>query len=314
MTWRFQQIKPQKARGVFHSGLWDGHDWIAEKKFDGDRRIAQVCGRKIRYTGCKPGVGGQFVEKTDNLPHINMAPAGWDGTVLDGEMVPPPGTIIEGGESKWVTRVMGASPEVAIRRQEEHGWLWYAVFDCLWFQGRDIRGEPLHVRYNYRRRAVADLQPVLGKYMIEVPNVVGPAKRRLYEAEKEGVVFKRRDHTYGDEKLWVKLKHEFTADVVVLGFEPGKGKYKGQVGAIRFGQYVTPPGNRGARLRPYGTCSGFDDALRLAMTKAPNGFISRVLKIKHKGREPTGAFRHPQFGEWRMDKDPKDCVFDLNET
>jgi ATP-dependent DNA ligase len=45
----------------------------------------------------------------------------------------------------------------------------------------------------------------------------------MWESAREGLVFKHEDHTYGDEKLWVKLKKEATADVVVMGFEPGKG-------------------------------------------------------------------------------------------
>ena len=38
------QIEPQSARGTFNESMWDDPEWVAEEKYDGDRRIAQFVG------------------------------------------------------------------------------------------------------------------------------------------------------------------------------------------------------------------------------------------------------------------------------
>jgi bifunctional non-homologous end joining protein LigD len=320
MTWKFKQIKPQKARGEFLESMWTDLAWSAENKYDGDRRIAQFCGVLVRLTGTRESVDGTgFVEKSHNLPHLQICEGvlnRLDGTVLDGEIVAPFAKDLPGGESKYVTAIMGSLPARAVELQKKHGWLEYMVFDCLWHKGMSLLDEPLAAR---RDSAVQALAAWGNKYAKIVPSFSNAAiKRRMWEQAKEGLVFKHADHLYGNEKLWVKLKKEATADVVVMGFEPGKGKYKGQVGAIIFGQYqhtLQTPGRRPIyTLERMGTCSGFDDALRRQMTEYPVHYKGRVLRIRHNGREPTGAFRHPRFDSWRDDKSAKDCVYDPEET
>lgn len=312
MTWKFKQIKPQKARGKFLESLWTDPAWSAENKYDGDRRIAQFCGLGVRFTGTRESVDGTgFVEKTENIPHLSSANQGRNqmallGTVLDGEIVAPFAKDLPGGESKYVTAIMGSLPERAIALQKQHGWLEYMVFDCLWSCGQDVRGETLSARRIYVNSALREWS---NKYAKLVPWVESAAyKEVLWKRAKEGLVFKHEDHLYGNERLWVKLKKEATADVVVEGFKPGKGKNAGKVGAIYIGQY------RDFKLWRCGSVRGFSDALMNDATAHPKKYLGRVLRIRHNGREPTGAFRHPRFDSWRDDKSPKDCVYDPEET
>lgn len=322
MTWKFKQIKPQKARGKFLESMWTDPAWSAENKYDGDRRIAQFCGVLVRLTGTRESVDGTgFVEKSHNLPHLQI----WegvlnrlDGTALDGEIVAPFAKDLPGGESKYVTAIMGSLPERAIALQKQHGWLEYRVFDCLWYKGMSLLDEPLAAR---RDSAFQAVEAWGNKYVKLVPSYIKETeKRAAWEQAKEGLVFKHEDHLYGNERLWVKLKKEATADVVVIGFELGKGKYRGQVGAIIFGQYAKSKKGRTWKskmdfgLVRLGTCSGFDDAMRLKMGMKPHYFKGRVFRIRHNGCEPTGAFRHPRFDSWRDDKSAKNCVYDPEET
>lgn len=318
------QLKPQKAHGTLHEEIWDSPEWVAEEKYDGDRRLSHFFANVIRFTGTRTSVkDGLFVEKTGCVPQLSARiwtpgsgkprkqnwPAALEGTVLDGEVLPPPGKLIQGGRSKYVTSIMGSAPDEAIRKQMEGGFLCYAVFDCLFFKGQDIRGCPLRERYNYRDQALALWR---NDYVFKAASAVGAGKQRFYQKivddGGEGVVLKRYSDPYDSDSRWVKVKKWATADVVVTGFTPGDGKYAKQIGAITFGQYTGPA------LREVGQCSGFTDAERLELTRNKKKYLGRVMKIKHWGREPTGAFRHPQFLEWRDDKDPQDCVFDLNES
>jgi ATP-dependent DNA ligase len=140
-------------------------------------------------------------------------------------------------------------------------------------------------------------------------------------SKKEGVIVKWLDAPYGEKKHWCKIKFEWTADTVVMGFDPpeewstksdgtiSRTEFflNGWIGAIRCGQYVN------GVLTECASVSGFPKDLREAMSRLPKFYVGKVLRIKHYGKEPTGRFRHPQFGDFRTDKDPKDCIQDLNE-
>lgn len=309
---KFMQIKSQKARGVLKESMWTDPEWVCEEKFDGDRRIAQfMLGGLVRFTGTRESVDGSgFVEKTENLSHL-QCPKGWavlTGTVLDGEIVAPFAKDLPGGKSKYVTAIMGSKPERAVQLQKQHGWLEYMVFDCLFYKGEDVRDQPLAKRRALASAAVQHWENKYAQIVVQTPNVKRPFFDQIVRSGGEGVILKHRSHTYGNEKLWVKVKGEWTADVVIMGFEPGAGKYKGSVGAIIFGQY------RNGELVRCGTCRGFTDSLMDNFTKRPKAYIGKVVEIAHNGREPTGAFRHPRFKRFRLDKSASDCVHREDET
>jgi bifunctional non-homologous end joining protein LigD len=343
--YRFQQIEPQPARGKFHEGLWTDPNWIAEEKYDGDRRVAQFCGNVVRFTGRRISVkDGLFVEKTENVPHLSATvhrsypkqipmwgvPGALDGTVLDGEMVFLCASDLpkeEGGRSKYVTSIMGSLPEEAVRKQIERGWLRYVVFDCLRYKGKEITPLP----YRNRRECAETAVKEWGNPFAELAITANGDKHLFYdtivqEHGGEGVILKRLDAMYGDKSGWVKVKKTATADCVIMGFVPAKemSKKKGEdqatltkyakaglIGAVQVGQYRPARKDEpraGYVLEEVATISGMDDALRADFTVAPGSFIGKVVKIEHNGREPTGRFRHPRFDGFRNDKRAKDCV------
>lgn len=358
MTWKFQQIEPQPARGTLREEMWESPDWIAEEKYDGDRRIAQFCGHIVRFTGRRKSVkDGLFVEKSANVPHLSARPSVWkihgvkdkdipdahtwppslQGTVLDGEMIATESPFfreVKGGLSKYVTSIMGSLPEEAIRKQIERGWLRYVVFDCLFYKGRDVRGMRLLDRNEFMCEAVEQWK---NPFALVAPNEINRNKRSYCEniiaRGGEGIILKSRDHRYGDKNLWVKVKKQSTADVVIMGFKSAKemstkkGDDKatmtkfakqGLIGAIQCGQYPRAwKKNSSAKylhLTEVATVSGFPDDLRREMTLKPKKFIGRVIEIEHNGREPTGRFRHPRFNRFRDDKRAIECVYREDES
>jgi bifunctional non-homologous end joining protein LigD len=274
--YRFQQIEPQPARGKFHEGLWTDPNWIAEEKYDGDRRIAQFCGNVVRFTGRRISVkDGLFVEKTENVPHLSgltslgnkhargivgskAPPASLEGTVLDGEMVFLCASDLpkeEGGRSKYVTSIMGSLPEEAVRKQIERGWLRYVVFDCLRYKGKDITPLPYRNRRECAEAAVKEWGNPFASISL-LSGLMHHQRKGFYEkivaSGGEGVILKRLDAMYGDKSGWVKVKRTATADVVIMGFIPAKemSKKKGEdqatltkyakaglIGAVQVGQY-----------------------------------------------------------------------------
>lgn len=310
--WQFRQFAPPKARGKLKNV--DPDNWIVETKYDGDRRIAQFCFEAVRFTGTRQSVDGTgFVEKTDNLPHLNKRVLYLEGTVLDGEIV----CLEQGARSKDVASIMGSAPEVAIAKQRERGWLAYMVFDCLFYRGTDIRQRPLEARREMVFQVVREWKREVlgGQFTGEYVRVISqlPASqgdlffKAVVQGGGEGVVYKDLRSRYGDQKAWVKRKRKATYDVIVTGYEPGRGKYLGQVGALKFAQY------KNGELLYCGKCSGMTDVLRATISKEPERYMNTVIEIKANARENSGKFRHPQFVRQRPDKNPNDCVFNKEE-
>ena len=333
--WKFQQIEPQPARGTLQDFMWDSRDWIAEEKFDGDRRIAQFCGDTIRFTGRKKSVkDGLFVEKTANIPHLSGLPSknkavpsfgprkGLEGTVLDGEIICGEDTLkllaAQGGLSKYVTSIMGSLPAEAVAKQIARGWLRYAVFDVLFYKHKDMRD----ARPRHRHALLEDIvchqwNNPFATVAVQYPSSKKSAYEEIISRGGEGVVLKRLDHEYGDKNGWVKVKKQATADCVIMGFKAAKEmsekvdgtvsmtKYaaEGLIGAVVVGQYS----NLGT-LEEVATISGMDDDLRRKLTAQQERHVGRVVRILHNGREPSGRFRHPRWDDFRTDKLPRACI------
>lgn len=331
---KFMQIEPQPARGTLREEMWDSPDWIAEEKYDGDRRIAQFCGKIVRFTGRRKSVkDGLFVEKTENVPHlsggrvlqkitpIHVPPPALEGTVLDGEMiVDPDDSAVPSleGKSKFVTSIMGSLPEEAVRKQIERGWLRYVVFDCLFYKGKDVRRHSLEERQDM---ATAAVRTWGNPFAAMAEQVIGEG-REMYERViargGEGVILKHVNHRYGDKNLWVKVKKVATYDVVIIGFKAAKEtskkvngevsrtKYAGKVGSVEIGQYAPVGGLKvpGFALRDgqaqfpdiihVGFARGFSDRLMDEFTRHPKKYLNKVITIEANGREPTLMFRHPR--------------------
>jgi ATP-dependent DNA ligase len=349
---KFMQIEPQPARGVLREEMWDDPDWIAEEKYDGDRRIAQFCGKVVRFTGRRKSVkDGLFVEKTENVPHLSAAgfrhngrmtatecatrppPSSLDGTVLDGEMVINPENMpdmeVDGGRSKYVTSIMGSLPEEAIRKQIERGWLRYVVFDCLFYGGKDVRGEFLCDRRKKARAAVDEWgNPHAMMAQQYVRNLRGEYNE-IVSRGGEGVILKHVGHLYGAKTGWVKVKKIATYDVVIIGFKAAKetskkvngevstAKYAGKVGSVEIGQFVPSPNGPRAVVMSVGFARGFSDRLMDEFTRHPKKYLGRVIEVEANDREPSGKFRHPRVthpeNPFRDDKAARDCIYRKEE-
>jgi ATP-dependent DNA ligase len=91
----------------------------------------------------------------------------------------------------------------------------------------------------------------------------------------------------------LKVKPYKTEDLEVTGIYDGEGKYTGMAGGVvvNFNGVAVRCG------------SGFDDATREAMAKAPNDYIGKVAEIRYLEVTEDGSLRHPSFLRWREEKD-----------
>lgn len=298
--------------------LMKDDNYAAELKFDGSRYLAigtpdggRFFSRKKSENKKSPETLGLPVEKTANVPHLSEAFKGMT-FILDGEVFYP------GKKSNDVTKIMGADPVKALERQQgEFGWLHYMVYDILYYDGQDVR----HLPWGERGEILEEVYDrwFTGNDFIHLSKVVyGEADKRalLKYAEdtgEEGIMLKNVDAKYQSDKRpehhWYKVKGEITMDVVLMGYEPGEGKYAGQIGSIVFGLY------RDGELTKAGTCSGMTDELRKELTERGNTHMFQVFELKAMERTEKGLFRHPRFIQFRHDKNAQDCLWEneINE-
>ena len=236
---------------------------------------------------------GEDKGRIANTPHLeaalralgNAVPALWQGSVLDGELVGP--TFAE-----TVTLLSsGGRSSTALR---------FIVFDLPWFAGTDRRAAPLSDR-------LLDLDAVLTHARLPIEAAIAleadpDLAAAVWDSGGEGLIIKNLAMAYaaGNRTSWQKVKQAETADAVVIGREPGQGKYTGATGALILGQYDA----RGA-LVEVARIAGFSDAVRSTLGSTTHG---RVVEFRFQSRTTSGRFRHPRFVRFRPDKAPTDCI------
>lgn len=277
--------------------LLDDPNYIAERKYDGYRGI---CDDGFFYSR----LGNDFSEK---VPHLVKILAEFS-VVLDGELL-----VTDDKNSGDVTRILGSLPEKALHRQATEGYLHYRIFDIL--RNNDIQYVG-NVLFKERRKYLEEffyenLTEEDRKY-IELSEVYTDKRALLKQSTAhnwEGIMLKNLSSYYYPDMRpahnWYKIKRHFTADVVIMGYTEGKGKYKGLIGAIVFGLY-----NNAGELIERGQCSGFSDLVRYDVSCNKDKYINRVMEIEGTGTDMTkdGHFRHPVFKLFKLDKEAKQCL------
>ena len=296
------------------------HDsnWVVETKFDGSRYILyiQKTGGRL-FSKHVSEKDGQYVEKTDNVPHItHQVYEGLDGTVLDTEVT------VANVDFGGVISVMGSSSDLAQEKQRDGNVAKLNVFDCIRYKGEDISSQPLSKRREYAAKVVKEMNN---------PHVLLVEQRPASEAVKwfneiteaggEGVVLKNLNSAYLFGKRaktgWVKMKKIQTYDVVVTGYtDPDQYSVdvngvqtinthweKGLIACITFGVY------KNGKLIEIGKTTGLKDSLRKDISENKEKYIGQVMEVEG-APILRGKPRFPQFKRFRPDANAVDCTWE----
>lgn len=105
----------------------------------------------------------------------------------------------------------------------------------------------------------------------------------------EGAVLKKPLAPYSFRRSydWMKMKPEESADLMIVGYEEGTGKYEGQIGAliVDFNGVEVNVG------------SGLSDALRASLMG--ERFLGRIIEVEYMEVTEDGSLRHPRFVSFR---------------
>jgi len=343
-----KQIKPMGANSTTQEKielLYKNCNYIAEKKYDGSRYVAQKDGNGVvALTSRSESVKGGQVDKTGNVPHIIQEVSRLaNGTILDGE-IDVAGDI---RNFKYVQGVMGSLPERALELQKEEK-LVYKVFDLIEYEGEDLRNTPLRKRRELLRGVINKLN---AKYIHLCEWYEGEeAKRKLFKDEMsigaEGIILKNLDGIYQEDKkpanTWVKVKHVATYDGIVKGYKFGeqevikveplicnevmnteemiyvtgwhyvvpKGHYKvGDIYKGGLGTLTTFQYHNG-ELIEVADVGGIAYAARADYQKRLESGETFIIEFKaNELFEDTQRYRHPAHVRERKDKNEKQCIY-----
>jgi len=318
-------------------GIPRGDSWEYEPKWDGFRTLVFRDGDKVELIsrGARP-MTRYFPEV---LPAFRKLRS--DRVVLDGELIVVGDKGLDFGALQQ--RIHPADSRV--RMLSEATPAWYVAFDLLAEGEEDLRSEPLGTR---RKRLESLLkgakQPIFLTPYTRDEATAEDWFKRFEGAGLDGVMAKSWKGAYvPGKRLWVKVKHQRTADCVVIGWrKSADGK---SLGSLLLGLY------RKNELNYVGHTSSFSAAERreliaklkpLQVDVPPSewdshssgrmpGGLSRwsrgkdlewvtvrpelVCEVAYDKLEAGERFRHAtRFLRWRLDKPPRKCGFDQIES
>ena len=251
----------------------DLHAWLMQPKLDGVRALLHVEPGGVRITGRRASdVTHRPTEHGPNLPHLTGGWEGFDGTVIDGELVCPEAVLHTGRRVtadplQAAVAVLATDPANASEIQrDDAAKLRFHAFDVLRVRGGDVTGLPLRDRLD---RLAAVLRAANHPFATLVPHfAVGKAAvhHAVLSRGGEGTVWKRADMPYQPGRRvshWLKRKREVRVEAFVTGCKPGtpgRGNAD-RVGAVEFGVR-----EEDGTVRPVAWVSAWVDAERDALT------------------------------------------------
>lgn len=268
---------------------FDRPGWVYEEKYDGDRILAYKEADHVRL------LSRNEKDRTGSFPRIAAAIRGLpaDTLFLDGEVVV--------FDKKRVSRFQ------LLQRGE--GDPVYAVFDCLFRDGTDLRREPLA-----GRRAVLENVIRSNRELLLAHKLAGNGLDAFRAAQRhgyEGLVAKDLSSSYvsGRSKNWLKVKVHQEDEFIIVGFTPPAGARQ------HFGALLLAAYQRG-KLRYVGKVgTGFDQKTLSELHKRFQHLTRKETMLADPPREKGISFLVPRlvaqvaFQEWTADGKLRQPVF-----
>lgn len=269
---------------------FDRPGWVYEEKYDGYRILAYKEGAKVTLLSRNQhDRTATFAVVADAVGQLRERTL-----LLDGEVV--------AFDSKEVSRFQLLQRGDVPQR--------FAVFDCIYRNGQDLRSEPLSRRREEVETVLAKASEQLlvsrrlAKNGLTAFNI---AKRKGFE----GIVAKDDNAPYEERRSrkWLKIKAHQEEEFVIGGFTPPEGSRQ-YFGALLLGAY------RGKDLHYVGKVgTGFTQQTLSTLAKAFRSQIRSSTPFVDPPREKNVTWLAPRlvaqiaFQEWTADRKLRQPVF-----
>jgi bifunctional non-homologous end joining protein LigD len=264
--------------------------WVYEEKYDGFRILAYKEGSRVRL------YSRNAIDRTDRFPDVAAAMSALRPTtlLLDGEV----SVFDKQGVSRFqLLQNLGSGKSV------------FAVFDCLYKDGQDLRRRPLSERRSALEDAVARNKIIVPSSRLADNGL--EAYRLATKRKFEGLVAKDLSSPYveGRSKFWLKVKVHQEDEFVIGGYTQPAGS------RIHFGALLLGAYDRG-KLRFVGKVgTGFDDESLAMLFRKFRPLVRRQSAFVDSPRERDVTFLAPKlvaqvsYQEWTADKKLRQPVF-----
>ncbi|MEV6019940.1 ATP-dependent DNA ligase [Streptomyces sp. NPDC051997] len=297
--------------------------WAYETKQDGQRAVVYLHGDGGVTLRARSGE-----DITAAYPELGAlgGALGTTAAVLDGEVL----VLDEQGRGDFqlLQSRMGLarSPDRAARRAER------APAHLVLFDVMHLGGDLTGLRYARRRQTLESLG-LQGPFWSTPTALVGHGEEALRATRAsglEGLVCKRLDSVYEPgvrSRSWIKIRNLRTADVLVGGWVPGKGRLSGLPGAVLVGQrddagrlrYIGSVGtgwsaSERADLARLLRAAGTDHCPFDTLPRAAEALwvLPRLVgEVAYSTRTRAGLLRQPSWLRLRPDLAPEDSAADL---
>jgi bifunctional non-homologous end joining protein LigD len=268
---------------------FDKPGWVYEEKYDGDRILAYKEDDRVQL------LSRNGKDKTENFPGIAAAIRLLQPVtlLLDGEVV-----VFDKKEVSHFQLL-----------QQEKGEPVYAVFDCLFLDGKDLRREPLSTRRDAMERSIGSSKVLLASRRLASNGLEAfrIAQRRGYE----GLVAKEVSSPYVEARSikWLKVKVHQEDEFVIAGYTKPAGSRQ-HFGALLLGAY-----DKG-KLHYVGKVgTGFDQKTLAALHQKFQPFVRSEPALLDPPRDEGVIYLAPRliaqisFEEWTADRKLRQPVF-----
>jgi ATP-dependent DNA ligase len=313
-------------------GIPKGEKWSYEPKWDGFRTLVFRDGADVALIsrGSRP--------MTRYFPEVLPAFRGLrqDKLVLDGELI----VVSQKGLDFGALQQRIHPADSRVRMLSAATPAWFVAFDLIAEGDVDLRPQPLGERRKRLEKLLKGVKaPIFLTPYTRDRTTAGDWFDRFEGAGLDGVMAKAWDGAYvPGKRLWVKIKHERTADCVVIGWR--KSNDGESLGSLLLGlndkkgtmHYVGHTSSFSAaerkalvaKLKPLATempkeWSGAEGRMpggqsRWSRGKEGEWMMVRpelVCEVAYDKLEAGERFRHAtRFLRWRTDKPPRKCGFD----
>ena len=293
-------------------------DWLYEVKWDGYRALAYLDGGDVRLVSRNQNeLTWQFPELRDLATHVKARRA-----VLDGEVV----ALDEHGRSSFSLMQQRGERGIPIR---------YYIFDLLYLDGYSL----FKVDLLERKRLLESI--LAGSDLVRYSEHFDDGLALYRAAEEnglEGIVGKRRRGCYVQKRSreWLKMKVTRRQECVIAGYTDPRGGRE-HFGSLVLGLYdekgkLVHVGNAGsgfndrshadmwkrlkklqATVNPFGPGVKIEASRRVHFLKPELVAEIKFSEWTHEGQSGQVKMRAPIFQGLRMDKKPRECVFEREE-
>jgi len=248
---------------------FDKPGWVYEEKYDGDRVLAYKEDARVRL------LSRNGKDRTLSFPKIALAIQELPHAtlLLDGEVVV--------FDSKRISQFQ--------LLQQGKGEPVFAVFDCLFADGKDLRDEPLAARRTILERILATHGALLLSHRLAANGFEAYeiAKRSDYE----GLVAKDLSSPYIEKRsrFWLEVKVHQEDEFIIVGYTAPEGSRK-YFGALLLGAY------EGRQLHYVGKVgTGFDHKTLAALYGQFQPLIVQKTPLTDPPRERDVTYLRPQL-------------------